>query len=146
MQFHPVSTYDDPDNNGITRKDKLLENKMFNEMMVLKDRYKTSMSDGDKRRLSEEYDKLYDYNYNINRIKTKGWDDKTFLNLTLSEIINKLAMTLVKVLVELSELEWQPYPNIGELMEILTKDDRMIYVGIIIVIISLLLFFIFTTS
>ncbi len=137
MQYQEFATYDStPDDNGIYKKDKLLANKRMNEMLVLKDRYRTTMSQQDKDRLSEEYDKLYEYNYQINRVNAEH--EYNFLNLTLREIINNLAMTLIKIL---DELQQQPFD-----IDIFTREDRLIYVGITTVIVAVLLFFVFNSS
>ena len=141
MQYSSAQPYTDLDINGVDRKDKLLKNKMMNEMLVLKDKYETSMSDADKRQLSQEYDKLYEFNYEINRINKKTSKQGDFLNLTLKEIFDKLAMTLIKIIDEISNLNFKNI-KLEQLLEIITKRDRLIYVGIILVIISLLVYFI----
>lgn len=147
MPYHSVSTYDSFDVNGISKKDKLLKNKMFSEMLVLKDKFSKTMSAVDKRRLSEEYDKLYKFNYEINRVNNKIEDRKDFMNLSIREIIDKLASTLILIINDIIELYYNPSNmRLENILNILIKDDRMIYSGVILIIISILLFFIFTTK
>jgi hypothetical protein len=145
MQYSKATLYNDPDINGNDRKDKLLKNKMLGEMLVLKDKYSVTMSDSDKRQLSQEYDKLYKHNYEINITNEKISNRDDFFNLTLREIFDKLAKTLIFVIDDISKLDLYNV-NLEEIVNILTTKDRQIYLGIIIVIISILLFFMFITK
>jgi hypothetical protein len=145
MQYSKATLYNDPDINGNDRKDKLLKNKMLDEMLVLKDKYQVTMSDSDKRKLSQEYDKLYKFNYEINRANEKISNRGNFLNLTLREIFNKLVKTLILVIDDFSNLDLTNI-KLEEIIDILTKKDRQIYIGVIIVIVSILLFFMCLTK
>jgi hypothetical protein len=145
MQYSKARSYNDPDINGIDRKDKLLKNKMLDEMLVLKDKYQVTMSDSDKRKLSQEYDKLYKFNYEINRTNEKINNQGDLLNLTLREIFDKLVKTLILVIDDISNLDLNNI-KLEEIIDILTKKDRQIYLGVIMVIISIMLFFMFITK
>ena len=68
--------------------------------------------------------------------------NQRFYNLSLKEILNNLSLTLIKIINETSIYMEKSDRTTKELIDIFTKDDRMIYVGILLIILSLGIFFI----
>ena len=72
--------------------------------------------------------------------------NQRFYNLSLKQILNNLSLTLIKIMNEISIYMEKSDRTTKELIDIFTKDDRMIYVGILLIILSLGIFFINISS
>ena len=122
------------------------EDKIINLTNILKNQSTISLNDYEKYQLKQQYNKLYT-NTEIENDKNK--QDKMnqrFYNLSLKQILNNLSLTLIKIINETSIYMEKSDRTNKELIDIFTKDDRMIYVGILLIILSLGIFFINISS
>ena len=122
------------------------EDKIINLTNILKNQSTISLNDYEKYQLKQQYNKLYT-NTEIENDKNK--QDKMnqrFYNLSLKEILNNLSLTLIKIINETSVYMEKSDRTTKELIDIFIKDDRMIYVGILLIILSLGIFFINISS
>lgn len=79
-------------------------------------------------------------------MKWKEKKRKIIYNLSLSQIFQNMSNIIVEVLNEYSMLIKNNDKNYNKYVEVLIKGDRMIYVGIIFIILALIIFFIFVSS
>ena len=121
--------------------------KVINLSNILKNESIITLNDYEKYKLNEQYNKLYT-NSKIETTKLKDEkENNRFYNLSLKNIFNNLIYTIVTIINELSiYIKDKDKKSNSELLEIFIKDDRLIYVGIFLIIISLMLFFIKTSS
>ena len=101
-----------------------------------------SLSEFDKMLMAKQYEKLYDKsrNENINRIT--DYENNKFTNLSLNEIFEKFTETMIELLDELPDaIARNKFDK-----NIIMKNDRMIYVGILLVIVSMFVYFILLSS
>jgi hypothetical protein len=80
---------------------------------------------------------LDNYNKIINTANQDKKNETLFINLSLKEIFINLISACIDILNEFLDLKEFTLTNY---IKILSKDDRLIYVGIILIIISILLF------
>ena len=71
---------------------------------------------------------------------------KRIYNLSVTEIGKKIAETILHILNELTEFHYIKKPNFSTFINIFIKNDRLIYLGILSIIIAFMLFFISATS
>lgn len=123
-----------------------IDSKVINLSNILKNESIITLNDYEKYKLNEEYNKLYT-NSNIanNEINEKKYNER-FYNLSLKNIFNNLIKTLVDILNDLSNYIENKNKDKRELLEIFIKEERLIYVGVFLIIISLMLFFINISS
>ena len=76
----------------------------------------------------------------------KESESKIIYNLSIKEIFQNMSNTLIKIINEFSILLKNEDKNYNKYIEIFIKDDRMIYIGIIFIILGLIIFFIFASS
>ena len=114
--------------------------KVINLSNILKNDY-------EKYKLNEEYNKLYT-NSKIETTKLKEEkENNRFYNLSLKNVFDNLITTIVIIINELTiYIKDKDQKSNSELLEIFVKNDRLIYVGIFLIIISLMLFFIKKSS
>ena len=72
--------------------------------------------------------------------------NQRFYNLSLKQILNNLSLTLIKIMNEISIYMEKSDRTTKELIDIFTKDEKIIYVGILLIILSLGIFFINISS
>jgi hypothetical protein len=123
-----------------------INTKVINLSNILKNESVITLNDYEKYKLKEEYNKLYT-NSNIanNEINEKKYNER-FYNISIKDVFNNLIKTLVDILNELSNYIENKNKDKRELLEIFIKNERLIYVGIFLIIISLMLFFINISS
>lgn len=119
---------------------------MSSENIIPND-YALSLSDYQQLKLTEAYNKLVEKSKAINEENKKKKFDKRIYNLSFKEIGQNFFTTWVTIIEEMTELIYDKDNNrkYQNYMNILLKDDRIIYVGIFLVLLSLFLFFIFLT-
>jgi hypothetical protein len=123
------------------------DSKVINLSNILKNESIITLNDYEKYKLNEEYNKLYT-NSKIETTELKEEkENNRFYNLSLKNVFDNLVTTIVNIINEISVFTTDK-DNLSkkDLIEIFTKDDRLIYIGIFLVIISLLLFFIKVSS
>lgn len=106
-----------------------------------------SMSDYEKMKLQEQYNRLYSKSRDANERETENKEGERFYNLSLKQIMINLVDRLVKILNDSVDLinndKKRTFSNV---IDIITEGDRLIYLGIFIIIIAMFLFFIGGTS
>lgn len=116
---------------------------------VLKDKYTLMKNDYDKLKLSQEYNKQFLLSAVENEKNKQIKINKQLFNLSLNEIINNLSVTLINIINDLSILFSNENTNNNKLqafLYIFTKDDNLLYVGILFIILSFSLWIINISS
>ena len=73
-------------------------------------------------------------------------EDKKIYNLSLKEIFKNLMNYMVEMINEITKFIETPNKDYNNLITILTREDRLIYLGLVIIIISMVLYFISGTN
>ena len=73
-------------------------------------------------------------------------EGKRIYNLSLKEIFNNLLNYMVEMINEITKFIETPEKDYNNLLTILTREDRLIYLGLVIIIISMVLYFISGTN
>ena len=121
--------------------------KIINLSNILKNESIITLNDYEKYKLNEQYNMLYTNSKIANNNEKELKESNRFYNLSLKDIFNNLIKTLVVIINELSiYIENRENKTNKDLIEIFIKDLRLIYVGIFLIIISLMLFFINVSS
>jgi len=113
---------------------------------ILKDNNYINYDTYEKIMISEQYNKLNNLQKKENKKKLKIQEDKRFYNLSLKKIGKNFSQTMLVIVNELTIFVYQKDKNINQLMLIFTKDDRLIYLGVLLFLISLCLYFIDLTN
>ena len=113
---------------------------------ILKDNNYINYDTYEKIMISEQYNKLNNLEKKENKKKLKIQEDKRFYNLSLKKIGKNFSQTMLVIVNELTIFVYQKDKNINQLMLIFTKDDRLIYLGVLLFLISLCLYFIDLTN
>ena len=112
------------------------------ETNVLKEKNIFTENDYEKMMIERQYNKLYEMSQMENEKKKKEFDNKKFYNLSFKQLGDNLSVTFIEMLNEFAVYSKNKDGNINDLFIIVTKGGRLIYVGIIFIIISILLYFI----
>ena len=115
---------------------------------VIPDFSSLSLSDYQQLKLTEAYNKLIENTQNINKDRETKKYDKRVYNLSFKSISENFFTTWTHIINEMTDLIHDKDNNkeIRNYYNILVKGDRIIYVGILLVLLSLFLFFIFMTK
>lgn len=116
------------------------------QVSILKDNFLIDKSDYEKEMINRQYNKLYFNSLNKSNEMEREKKEKIIYNLSLSQIFQNMSNIIVEVLNEYSMLIKNNDKNYNKYVEVLIKGDRMIYVGIIFIILALIIFFIFVSS
>ena len=119
-----------------------MEGSNFDERYVLKDNFTLNNQDYNKLKQAQQYNKLYSQQYNENeRLKTLK-ENKNIYNLSIHILLKNLSQVLMDIINEVSVYISKKNKNINELMTIFVKKERLMYVGIFLICLSLALWFI----
>lgn len=134
----------------INKKNNIMENKILDNTSD-NDRYTMAISKKEHDMLSEKYDELYKKNVEMNNLFKIKKEKKRFYNLSLSDIIKNLSLVLIHIINEsveyLDEMKRNELKfDIDRIINIFTKDGRLIYVGIFLIMLSMFLYFITISS
>ena len=106
-----------------------------------------SINDYHKMKLQEQYNRLYNKSKDVNQIEIQKKEGERFYNLSLKNIMINLVDRLVKILNAFIDfINDDRDKTFSRIIEIITEGDRLIYLGIFIIIIAMFLFFISGTS
>jgi hypothetical protein len=127
--------------------DQFKENKS-RDNNVLKNDYTLYYSDYQKLKISEQYNKLYNEIYKKNQENIISNENKKIYNLSFSMLFSNATQVYINMLNELSIFfsDSNPDKNINKLGLIFTKDENLLYVGLLILIISFCLWLIDLTK
>lgn len=115
---------------------------------VLKKNFTLNHTDYEKLKIAEQYNKLYSTVYDANKKNAEVYENKKIYNLSLSELINKSGSVYINLLNDLS-IYFSKDNNdksINKLGLIFTKEDNLLYIGVIILFASFLLWLIDITK
>ena len=131
-------------NNNDNNKD-ILDNKNIN---VLKKNYTLNYTDYEKLKIAEQYNRLYSNVYETNKSNIEINENKKIYNLSLNELVNKSGGVYINLLNDLSIFfsKNNTDKSINKLGLIITKEDNLLYIGILILIIAFFLWIIQITS
>lgn len=115
---------------------------------VLKKDFILDITDYEKLKIAEQYNKLYTNIFETNKENEKLKENKKIFNMSIKEIINKSGQVYISLINDLSTFfqDGDEYININKLGLILTKEDNLLYIGILILIIAFFLWIIQITT
>lgn len=113
---------------------------------VLNNNFLIDRTDYEKEKINQQYNSLYFNSFNDTLNLEKQKQKKIIYNLSISEITSNLSKVLFEILNELSLIHKNNNSNFRNYIEIFIKDDRMIYTGILFILLALAIFFIFVSS
>ena len=138
---------DDRDNIINTNNDDYaFKNTPEGEKKILKNRDMLTLSDYDKLMLTKQYDKLYKMSEKATAEAEKHKYESRIYNLSLNQIAHIMAQTMIEILNDLVSYINQEDKTFQQFIMIFIRDDRLIYVGIFIILIAFLLYFIDLSS
>jgi hypothetical protein len=109
---------------------------------ILKDEFTLDKSDYEKLQNIKQENELKSLQYQENEKKKIIKENKNIYNMSLYTLFNRLSKVSVEILDEITIYSTQKEKNLNNFFIILTKEDRLIYVGIILILLSLALWFI----
>ena len=113
---------------------------------VLNNNFLIDRTDYEKEKINQQYNSLYFNSFNETLNLEKQKKNKIIYNLSISEITSNLSKVLFEILNELSLLHKNNNSNFRNYIEVFIEDDRMIYTGILFILLALAIFFIFVSS
>ena len=127
-------------NNNDNNKD-ILDNRNIN---VLKKDYTLNYTDYEKLKIAEQYNRLYSNVYETNKSNIEINENKKIYNLSLNELVNKSGGVYINLLNDLSIFfsKNNTDKSINKLGLIITKEDNLLYIGVIVLFLSFLLWLI----
>jgi hypothetical protein len=115
---------------------------------ILKKDLTVNYSDFEKLKISEQYNKLYSNIYDKNKVNIQLNENKKIYNLSLYELLNKSSIVYINLVNDLSIFFSinNKDKNLNKLGHILVKDDNLLYIGLLILVLSFLLWLINITA
>jgi len=124
----------------------LLDTTKENNNNVLKQDYTIDYSDYEKLKIAEQYNKLYSNTYEVNKNKyTLEANDKIF-NIDTKNFLKKSSQVYINIINDISLYLGSDDKSLNKLGVIFTKNDNLIYIGILFIILSFFLWLIDITS
>jgi len=116
-------------------------------MNVLKNEYTLDYTDYEKLKINEQYNKLYSNIYKENQKNIEINENKKIYNLSFSILFKNAAVTYIAILNDLSiYFNKENDKSLNKLGNILTKNDNLLYIGILVLLLSFLLWLINITT
>jgi hypothetical protein len=113
---------------------------------ILKEDELYTLTDYQKLKLSEQYDKLYNLSRIENRKRYIENQKNLFYNLSINDLVVNFSNDMVDIVNELTNFIMNnTNKNINNFMAIFVKNTRLIHVGFLFILISLMLYFISNT-
>jgi hypothetical protein len=123
------------------------DNSNSENISILKKDFTINYSDYEKLKIAEQYNKLYLDSYKENKSNELIDENKKLYNLSFNEIIKKAGPIYIKLLNDLSiYFTKDSNKSLNKLGLILTSEDNLLYIGLLILILSFLLWLIEITS
>jgi hypothetical protein len=124
----------------------LLDTTKENNNNVLKQDYTIDYSNYEKLKIAEQYNKLYSNTYEVNKNKyTLEANDKIF-NIDTKNFVKKTSQVYINIINDISLYLASNDKSLNKLGVIFTKNDNLIYIGILFIILSFFLWLIDITS
>ena len=113
---------------------------------VLNNNFLINRTDYEKEKINQQYNSLYFNSYN-DTLKLEKEKAKTIIyNLSIKDIAQNLSKVLFDIINELTVLHNSGDVNIRDYINVFIKEDRLIYTGILFILLALIIFFIFVSS
>ena len=114
------------------------------ETNILKKDYSLSYNDYEKLKIAEQYNKLYSNIYNENKSNIELNENKKIYNLSFNVLIKNAIPVYNELMNELSKFfsKENNDKSFNKLGLILTNNDNLLYIGILVLVISFLLWLI----
>ena len=109
------------------------ENDKQSEKYVLKNKFNFNYSDYQKLKLAEQYNELYSKQFTTNNENEKIVENKKIFNLSLKDLFKNTSVTLSDLLNDLVIYYNQEHKTLNEFILIFTKQQRLIYLGLILI-------------
>lgn len=110
---------------------------------VLKKEYTLNYTDYEKLKINEQYNKLYSNIYDINKKNIEINENKKIYNLSLYDLVQNAGAKYSILLNDLSiYFNTDNNKSFNKLGFIITKDDNLLYIGLLVLVISFLLWLI----
>ena len=123
------------------------DNSNSENISVLKKDFTINYSDYEKLKIAEQYNKLYSDSFKENKYNELIEENKKIYNLSFNEIIKKAGPVYIKLLNDLSVyFSKDNNKSLNKLGLILTNEDNLLYIGLLFLILSFLLWLIEITS
>ena len=114
---------------------------------VLKKKYTLNYTDYEKLKIAEQYNKLYSNVYKENKDNIEVYENTKIFNLSFNQLIKNATTTYINLVNDLSIYFFKNNEkSFNKLGNILTKDNNLFYIGILILVIAFLLWIINITS
>jgi hypothetical protein len=119
-----------------------------NDTSVLKKDFTLDTTDYEKLKIAEQYNKLYTNIFETNNQNTQINENKKVFNMSIKELVDKSGQVYISLINDLSIFcnDGESYVNLNKLGYILTKEDNLLYIGILILIIAFFLWIIQITT
>lgn len=95
--------------------------------------------------LAKSYQKLYEKSIKVNKEQEKLYETNKFYNLSLKQVALNFYEKMITILNEITlffDEDNRRNMTVGNFFAVFLKDDRMVYVGIFMVCLAIILFFI----
>ena len=109
------------------------ENDKQSEKYVLKNKFNFNYSDYQKLKLAEQYNELYSKQFTTNMENEKIIENKKIFNLSLKDLFKNTSVTLSDLLNDLVIYYNQEHKTLNEFILIFTKQQRLIYLGLLFI-------------
>lgn len=113
---------------------------------ILKDKFTLEKSDFEKLKQAQQNNELNMLSYQENEKSKVLKENKNIYNMSINSLFNKLSIVSMELLEDLTIFINQKNKNINNFFIIFTKDDRLIYVGILLILLAMSLWFIDITK
>ena len=114
------------------------------ETNILKSDSSLSFNDYEKLKIAEQYNRLYSNVYETNKSNIEINENKKIYNLSLNDLVNKSGGVYINLLNDLSIFfsKNNNDKSINKLGLIITKEDNLLYIGVLVLFLSFLLWLI----
>lgn len=109
---------------------------------ILKDEFTLDKSDYEKLKQAQQQNELNSLQYRENEKAKQIKENKNIYNMSLHSLYDRLSSVSINIIEDVTIYINQKDKNLNKFFIIFTKEDRLIYVGILLVIFSLSLWFI----
>jgi len=104
-----------------------------NEKRILKSNFNFNYSDYQKLKLVEQYNELYSKQFTANMENEKIVENKKIFNLSLKDLFKNTSITLSDLLNDLVIFYNEDNKTLNGFILIFTKQQRLIYLGVLII-------------
>ena len=124
----------------------LLDTTKENNNNVLKQDYTIDYSNYEKLKIAEQYNKLYSNTYEVNKNKYTLEANNKIFNIDTKNFLKKTSQVYINIINDISLYLASDDKSLNKLGVIFTKNDNLIYIGILFIILSFFLWLIDITS